>query len=158
MNEDPAQQPSNGEIRAFAYRLLGRREYSVFELDQRLRRKWPQLDSDSVTGLTAALVEENLLSDERFAESFVRSAVQRHQGPLKIRAALRARGVDDSVIAAGLDRHAGRWTDLAEEWLWRQHRGPLDFDGRKKFYRRLVNRGFSHDQAMDAVNRSSADT
>jgi regulatory protein len=157
LKEESAQQPSASEIRAFAYRLLGRREYSVFELGQRIRRKWPELDSDAVTGLTAALVEENLLSDDRFAESYLRSATQRHQGPLKIRAALRAKGVDDSVIAAELDRHAGQWTDLAAEWLQRQHPGPLDFDARKKFYRRLVNRGFTHDQAMDAVNSGPAD-
>ena len=151
MSEVPAQQPSAGEIRAFAYRLLGRREYSVLELDQRIRRKWPQLESTAVDGLIGALVEENLLSDERFAESFVRSTLQRHQGPLRIRAALRARGLSDAVIAGQLDQHSGQWSELAAEWLRRQHPGPLDFDARKKFYRRLVNRGFTHDQAMDAL-------
>jgi regulatory protein len=156
LNGESAQQPSTGEIRAFAYRLLGRREYSVFELDQRLRRKWPEADSEAIAGLIAALIDENLVSDERFAESYLRSAVQRHQGPLKIRAALRARGVDDALISDAIDRHSGGWTDLAEGWLRRQHRGPLDFDARKKFYRRLVNRGFTHDQAMDALNRNSA--
>jgi regulatory protein len=151
LSEVPAQQPSAGEIRAFAYRLLGRREYSVLELDQRIRRKWPQLESTAVDGLIGALVEENLLSDERFAESYVRSTLQRHQGPLRIRAALRARGLSDAVIAGQLDRHSGQWSELAAEWLRRQHPGPLDFDARKKFYRRLVNRGFTHDQAMDAL-------
>jgi SOS response regulatory protein OraA/RecX len=51
-----------------------------------------------------------------------------------------------------LERHAGQWTDLASSWLKRQNSGPLDFDARKKFYRRLLSRGFSHDQAMDALN------
>jgi SOS response regulatory protein OraA/RecX len=55
------------------------------------------------------------------------------------------------VIAGQLDRHSGQWTELAAEWLQRQHPGPLDFDARKTFYRRLVNRGFTHDQAMDAL-------
>ena len=73
--------------------------------------------------------------------------------PASLAGALRAKGVDDSVIETELDRHAGQWTELAAEWLQRQHRGPLDFDARKKFYRRLVNRGFTHDQAMDALNR-----
>ena len=78
-------------MRAFAYRLLGRREYSVYELGQRLRQKWRSVeDIDALADeLVEALLEENLVSDERFAESFVRSRIQRCQGPLKIKAELR---------------------------------------------------------------------
>lgn len=155
MSEGSSEQPSAGEIRAFAYRLLGRREYSEFELNQRLGRKWPQLESGAAADLLEALVNENLLSDERFTESYVRMSIQKQQGPLKIRAALRARGVADSLISRELDRHSDRWIDLATEWLQRRHPTALDFDGRKKYYRRLLNRGFSHEQAMDAVNGNS---
>ena len=137
-------------MRAFAYRLRGRREYSVFELNQRIRQKCPE--SDCVAELLDALVEENLDSDERFTESFIRSRVQRYQGPLKIKAALRGKGVSDSLIAGELDKYSGQWTEMAKEWLSRQHAGPLDFDSRKKYYRRLQNRGFTHDQAMTAMN------
>ena len=152
MSSGSPEQPSAGEIRAFAYRLLGRREYSTFELDQRLRRKWPQAESTAIADLLDALVAENLLSDERFAESYVRMVIGKQQGPLKIRAALRARGVADALISRELDRHADGWIDLATGWLQRQHLGPLDFESRGKYYRRLLNRGFTHDQAMDALN------
>jgi len=152
LSEASSRQPSAGEVRAFAHRLLGRREYSLFELNRRLRQKWPQLDSSALADLLDALVAENLLSDERFAESYVRMALQKQQGPLKMRAALRDRGVADRLISRELDRHAGVWIDLAMDWLQRQHPGPLDFDDRRKFYRRLLNRGFTHDQAMDALN------
>lgn len=145
--------PSANELRALAYRLLGQREYSACELERRLRRKWPALGAGPLEELLAALIDENLLSDERFAESFVRSQVQRYSGPLKIRAALRERGVSDALIAAALEEQASEWTDLAAAWLQRQHPGPLDFEARTRCYRRLVNRGFTHDQAMDAVNR-----
>jgi len=147
--------PSASELRAFAYRLLGGREYSVHELRRRLVQRWSGADEveERVEALVDALVEENLLSDERFVESFVRSRVARHQGPLKIRAALREKGVEDSLIAAGLDSLGGEWTELALEWLQRQHAGPLDFETRKKYYRRLAGRGFTHDQAMSAMDR-----
>ena len=144
--------PSTNEMRAHAYRLLGSREHSVLELRQKLQRKWPDGDVDE---LVEALVEENLVSDERFAESFIRSRMQRLQGPLKIRAELRARGVSDALVSSQLDRQGEAWTELAADWLQRQHPGPLDYDSRKKYYRRLVNRGFSHDQAMDALNRTT---
>ena len=142
--------PSPAELRAFAYRLLGRREHSVLELTRRLRQKWPQ--AEGVDELVAALIEENLLSDERFTESYVRMVIQKQQGPLKIRAGLRGRGVPDSLISRELERHADQWAGLATEWLQRQHPGPLDFEGRGKFYRRLLSRGFSHDQAMQALD------
>ena len=153
MTGDAPDAPSASELRAFAYRLLGHRDYSMFELDRRIRQKWP--DAEGVGELVQALAEENLVSDERFAESFTRSRLQRHQGPLKIRAALRAKGVPDSVIAHELDRHSDRWTELAADWLERQHPGPVDFKNKQKFYRRLQNRGFTHDQSMDALNSLS---
>jgi regulatory protein len=150
---DDSNGPPPSELRAYAYRLLGRREYSAAELEQRLSRKWPGLETRVLEGLVATLVEENRVSDERFTESFVRSQRQRCQGPLKIRAALRAKGVADALISAELDRGDAAWTDLASRWLERRHPGPLDFETRKKYYRRLVNRGFTHHQAMDALNR-----
>jgi regulatory protein len=153
LTEQERGQPSAVELRAFAYRLLGRREYSVFELDQRLRLKWPGLEPGPLAELLGALVAENLLSDERYAESLVRAQIQRQQGPLKIRAVLRAKGVPDAYISRELERYADQWVDLAARWLARQRSGPLDFDARQNHYRRLVNRGFTHDQAMDALNR-----
>ena len=135
-------------MRAFAYRLLGRREYSLVELGNRIRQKWPA--AEDVGLLVGQLAKENLVSDRRYAEAYLRSRVQRHQGPLKIRAAMRGKGVPDSIIATAMQAEAGKWLDLAGKWLQRQHPGQLSFKDKQKYYRRLVNRGFTHDQAMDA--------
>jgi regulatory protein len=102
---------SSTEMRAFAYRLLGRREYSVYELIRRIGQKWP--GAEGINGLVDALVEENLVSDERFTESFVRFRVQRFQGPLKIKAALRTKGVSDTLISRELNARSEEWTGLA---------------------------------------------
>jgi regulatory protein len=149
LNSEP---PSLTEMRAFAYRLLGRREYSVFELDRRIRQKWPE--ATAVEELVEALVDENLVSDERYAESFVRFRLQRFQGPLKIKAALRTKGISDALISRELNAHSEEWTDLATQWLERQNPGSIDFEKKKKYYRRLTSRGFTHDQAMDALNHT----
>ena len=50
-------------------------------------------------------------------ESFVRSRVGRHQGPLKIKAALRDKGVSDALVATELEAYSDQWTALAAEWL-----------------------------------------
>jgi regulatory protein len=135
-------------MRAFAYRLLGRREYSLVELENRIRQKWPEAEDPGE--LVGQLAGENLVSDERYAEAFTRSRVQRHQGPLKIRAAMRGKGVPDSVIATAMEAEADNWLELARIWLHKQHPGQFSFKDTQKYYRRLVNRGFTHDQAMDA--------
>jgi regulatory protein len=139
-------------MRAFAYRLLGRREYSIWELGNRIRQKWPA--ADGVSLLLDDLTNEGLLSDERYAESFLRSRLQRFQGPLKIRAALRGKQVPDPVISLVMEAASEQWTELAAVWLRRQTAGELDFEERAKYYRRLLNRGFTHDQAMDALDQA----
>ena len=139
-------------MRAFAYRLLGRREYSIFELDRRIRQKWPE--ASGISELVEALAGENLISDERYAEAFVRFRLQRFQGPLKITAALRTKGVSDVLVSREINAHSEEWTDLAAQWLERQNPGSIDFEQKKKYYRRLTSRGFTHDQAMDALNNS----
>ena len=96
-----------------------------------------------------------MVSDERFAKSFLRSRVQRHQGPIKIRAELRGKGVPDAIILTALDSMSGEWRALAAKWLERQHSGAIDFADKQKYYRRLVSRGFAHDQAMDVLNQAS---
>jgi regulatory protein len=138
-------------MRAFAYRLLGRREYSLQELRNRIRQKWPE--AEGIDALVDQLEQENLVSDQRFAESFMRSRVHRHQGPLKIKAEMRRKGVPDSIVSHTLETMSGQWLVLAGEWLDRQHPGAISFKDKQKYYRRLVNRGFTHAQAMDALNR-----
>ena len=118
-----------------------------------------ELDLDDLAEeLLQDLQDENLLSDERFVESFVRSRVGRHQGPLKIKAALRDKGVSDALVSTELEAYSDQWTDLAAAWLSRQLAGPIDYDVKKKYYRRLASRGFTHSQAMDAMNRASRES
>ena len=138
------------EVRAYACRLLARREYAVGELRRKLETKWP--GREEIDAEVESLVEEGLLSDARFAEGFVRSRVARWQGPRKIRAELMRRSVCEAEIDAALTASGQDWTGLASEWLGRQGCDLGDYDSRTKYYRRLVNRGFTHDQAMDALN------
>lgn len=144
-------------MRGYAERLLARREYAVLELQARLLKKWPGLEQIGarVAEIISALQADGVLSDERFAESFIRSRRQRGHGPVKIQAELRQRQVPAAVIAGKLEQAQDDWVTLAGAWLARQCPGPLDFASRAKYYRRLMSRGFSHQQAMDALARHS---
>ncbi|NJN51845.1 MAG: regulatory protein RecX [Gammaproteobacteria bacterium] len=50
-----------------------------------------------------------MLSDARFVEEFVRSRVERGHGPVRIRADLRARGIEDEQIDAAVTQPTDFW-------------------------------------------------
>ncbi len=133
------------EAQSAAVRLLSSREHARVELARKLVGKGHS--RDVVDAALERLEELELLSDERFAESFVRSRVDRGHGPLRIRADLRSRGVDESIIDTVLMATDDYWRDHAE--LARQKRfGPVPPDGRDTWTRQarfLAQRGFPSD-------------
>ena len=139
----------------YACKLLLRREYSEGELRRKLQAKFP--DNDDIGIVIGQLLDEGLLSDERFCEAFIRSRVARFQGPRKIRAELSHKLVAEHTAEQCLEAAGMNWRELAGQWLARQGEIAADseedqYQLRAKYYRRLVNRGFTHDQAMDALN------
>jgi len=102
-----------------------------------------------------ALVAEGLLSNARYAESFIHSRFQRGQGPQKIRAELRERGVDEALIEAGLELYAPHWQGLLESVRLKRFgpARPEDFRERSRQMRFLMQRGFTAEQ-IDALFRA----
>lgn len=124
--------------------LLARREHSRRELQTKLTlRDFP---NDDIAAALDRLEEDGLLSDQRFAEAYVRQRVAKGYGPLRIRQELRERGVDDGLIAEALAPWAGQWLEVAAA----QHdkhfgRQPEDRRERARQNRYLQNRGFDFD-------------
>jgi len=131
--------------------LLARREHARLEL----RRKLMQRDfpADEIDAALDRLEADGLLSDERFAEAFVRQRAGRGYGPLRIRQELRERGVDDGLISAALAPWAGQWLAVAA----RQHekhfgRQPEDAKERARQQRHLQSRGFGFDIIKEVIS------
>lgn len=148
-----AEDLTEADVRDMAVRYLSRREYGIEEL----RRKLIQRGSKPLIAekVVSECVEQNLVSDERFAEMYVRMRIRRHFGPLKIRGELRQRGIGDQVIAESMKVDQDVWFDSAEYWVARRVHSELDFAARAKLHRSLMNRGFSHEQASVALDRLS---
>jgi regulatory protein len=131
-------------VRAAALGLLARREYASGELGAALLRKG--YAQDQVAEVTAALREERLLDDTRYAESLVRQLVTRGQGPSRIRQELLQAGIPagqaDAAVATGPD-----WSALAREVRIRKFGTtvPRDWPERARQMRFLQYRGFSND-------------
>ena len=138
--------PGAEELRDAALRSLARREHSAHELRQKLvRRGGPEVEVDA---LIAALEEENLLSDRRFAEAFCRGRVGRGQGPVRIRHELRQHRIGESLIEEVMAPYREEWPRILE--AARRHRfgaaAPGDYPEWAKQARFLQQRGFTSEQ------------
>lgn len=152
--EPPAADDKTAEIAAV--RLLARREHSTRDLKRKLESKGHA--EDAVDRVLGKLTDKKLLSDERFAASFVAHHGRRGQGPVRIRAELRQQGASDDLIEAALARSDLNWTAIACEVRARKF-GPEPPQGRPeraKQARFLQYRGFSADQIRAALSGSTA--
>ena len=151
MRGKTARELTVADVHEIAVRYLTRREYGIEEL----RRKLIQRGSnpDTAEQVVAGLADENLVSDQRFTEMYVRTRIRRLFGPLKIRGELRSLGVSDYVIAEAMPAEQETWFDSASQWADKRCKGELDYAGRAKIYRSLMNRGFTHEQANVALDR-----
>ncbi|MGD9265081.1 MAG: regulatory protein RecX [Lysobacterales bacterium] len=150
MRGKPAHELTESEVRDIALRYLARREYAVEELRHKITARGAE--PAIVGSVINALVEENLLSDERFTEMYVRMRIRALFGPLKIRAELRGRGVPGAVIDQFWPADEETWFESASQWAARKHTGELDYATKGKIYRSLMNRGFTHEQANVALD------
>ncbi len=103
--------------------------------------------------MIAALVDEGLLSDRRFAEAFVHARRERGQGPLRIDNELRQRGIDKTIASALVDGVTTDWSGVARE-ARRKRFGdviPGDFSERARQARFLRYRGFTEAQVRAAL-------
>ena len=134
-----------------AVRLLARREHSRLELHRKLtgRGHPPSV----VEAALAALAEGGLQSDERFAASYARTALERGHGEHKIRAALRQRGVEPALASGVLALDAEAWRQRAATAVRKRfgHAPPETATEWAKRARFLAGRGFGSAVAAAAA-------
>jgi regulatory protein len=130
------------ELKGKALRMLARREHSRAEL---LRKLAADGTREEIQDVLDQLEQSGLLSDARFAESFVSSRAAR-VGNARLRHDLRARGIADEVIAAALPAEADSETERARE-VWRRKFAapPADRADYARQARFLQQRGFAVD-------------
>jgi regulatory protein len=139
-----------------AVRLLTRREHSTRELKRKLQGKGHA--QESVERVVNKLSDKKLVSDERFASTFVIHHGRRGQGPVRIRAELRQQGASDEAIEDALARTELDWVAIASQVRARKFGSapPGSRPERAKQARFLQYRGFSADQIRAALSGSAA--
>jgi len=126
--------------------LLARREHAVAELSRKLVEKG--FDELFVDEALAALVDEGLLSDARYTESYVRSRMGKGFGPVRIREELRQRGIPATLVCEYIDFQDRCWIETAREAWHKRFGGKIcgDMKARARQLQFLQYRGFTTEQ------------
>ena len=152
--QDSQSEPGQEDLpspRNVAMNWLARREHSRAEIRDKLaKRDYPPA---VVAETVAALAADGLVSDERFAESFVAARQRRGQGPVRIRMELSRRGLDGELINLHLEAAGTDWVQLAREVRSKKFGAtmPGDYKEKARQMRFLEYRGFTGEQIRSAL-------
>ena len=132
-------------IRIKAMDLLARREHSVKELLRKLCERYEE--TELIADVVRQLSEDNLVSDSRFAEMYIRSRIGRQFGPIKIKNDLRERGVSEDKIRFALNKANQDWLQLIQELSEKKYGKTLPSEAKEtaKRMRFFQSRGFDTD-------------
>jgi regulatory protein len=99
------------------------------------------------------LATEGLQSDERFTEVYVRSYIQKGQGPTKIRMNLKQLGIESHLIDEYLYSEDIDWYENIKTVFSRKfsHSELMDSKQKSRVYRFLQSRGFTQDQISSLI-------
>jgi regulatory protein len=144
------------DARLAAMRMLTRREYSRRELIQKLKHKG--FNATLIEQIADDLAQEGLLSDERFAESFLRSRMNKGYGPVRVRHELQQRGVSEEIIAATIVEEDPAWFELVRKVREKRFgaRLPGQISDKLKQQKFLQYRGFTQQHLRYAMSEESA--
>lgn len=141
------------DVRLSAMNLLARREHLRAELALKLRKRFGAEAEAQIEDTLDQLVEENLLSDHRFAESYVRQRCGKGYGPDRIRQELRQKGVSSELLQLVMEEAEVDWVEVAREVRLKKFGAviPDDFKDKAKQLRFLNYRGFGGEFASAAL-------
>ena len=132
------------DIRLQAMNLLARREHLRAELKRKLCQRCGAEASADVERVLDELAEENLQSDQRFAESYIRSRSGKGYGPDRIRQELQQKGLPAVLLEEAMEAQDVDWAQLARGVREKKFGAPVPdgFPERARQMRFLAYRGF----------------
>lgn len=147
----------SAKIRMAAMDLLSYREFSRLELTNKLAKKFE--NSPLIEAVISQLIKDDLQSDKRFSEAFVRSRISRGQGEIRIRMELKNRGIDIELAQRAIDNSDIDWYSLAADIAVNKfgEAKPVDSRERAKRMRFLQYRGFTYEQIRHALSKQTTD-
>lgn len=131
--------------KSVAVKLLSRREHSAFEIRQKLAQR--DFGESEIAQAITELQQGGWLSDERYAEAYVRMRRNKGYGPVRIAMELKERGVNDAVVEHYLQADNEIWLQILKQQYQKKYNDEpvADYSDRAKRIRFLQYRGFPLD-------------
>ncbi len=149
-------------LRRAAMDYLARREHSLYELTQKLCKKFPQVDKNLLQEVLETLRSDGMQSDHRFTESYVRSRKSKGFAYQHIKAELSSRRVKSSLIAQYLFIDDEAWQAIADYLVEKKLRTqePLEHGSKqhKRLSRFLKSRGFAEAEIRRTLGKHCSKT
>jgi regulatory protein len=143
-------------VRQAVLNLLARREYSRYELSQKLQKK--HYDTHDIEDTLDDFSRRGWQSDERFIESYVRHRSKAGVGPLKIAHELRRKKVDSAQVERFLNAGEVDWDAcIRNVWCKKFNQVPGGFSVKSKQMRFLLQRGFEPDRVQQLLKYINKD-
>jgi SOS response regulatory protein OraA/RecX len=137
------------EIHLYALQLLAKRDYSVFDLQEKIKTKFGVVPED----LLQELIRKNFLNDRRFAEHYC--ARKKEKGPAVLREELLSHGVAAEIIDEILSRTD--WPSLRDALKdkmvgWKLST-PLQSRDAARLFRALLRLGYEEDAIHEEIEQ-----
>ena len=140
-------------VRAAAYRLLNRRWYSVYQLQEKLRQK--KFPLSQIALITEELLKDKFLDDRRFAALWIEEK-KSSLGRKRIISELKLKGIEKDIIIAELNNYTEEEEEKAAKVLAKGRFSSYLQEEKEKRQQRLGNfllrRGFSTALAWKTIN------
>lgn len=138
------------KVRNAALNCLSRREYTASMLKKKLLQRGFVINA--VQAVLQQLIQEGLLSEVRFCETFIARRIRQGYGPVRIIAELRQHGVDEAVISAQLQQNESAWSDCIEKMLQKKFSAPTEnLKEKLRQMHYLQYRGFRLEQIKKSI-------
>lgn len=125
--------------------LISKKEYAVSDIKSKLEKKY---DNETIEFVINYCIDKNYISDERYAEAFIRYRVNNFYGPVKIKYELLIKKIQESLIDRIMDEYEIDFVKNARIMLEKKY--SIDeisnIKVRSKAYQFLQRRGFTFEQ------------
>lgn len=141
------------QLRQLALRLLSRREYSEYQLVQKLRQH--TTDQQIIAAVVAWCKQHNYLDQYRFATMLVRHRSAAGYGLNYIMQECRQQQIDSQLVIACVEELETDWFELAlAAYRKKYQQKPFaDYQDKLKRMAYLQRRGFSSEQINYAITQ-----
>ncbi len=130
--------------------LLSRRDYSEYELRNKMKQK--AYSEDDIENALFQAQQHKWQSDDRFCESYIRYRANNGLGPKKIQQELQIKGISSNIIQQKLDESEIDWYNLAEIVFNKKQPQSRDLKTKQKMWRFMLSRGFDNEHFIDLIN------